>query len=387
MRNTSVFVSSTCYDLHSLREHLRSSITALGHDPILSEYHSFPVSPELSTVENCKKVVRDRADLFVLIVGGKRGSRDPVSQRSVVNAEYREAKKAGLDCFVFVDRQVWDLLPHYKKNPEADFTPTVDNPGVFDFLDELISDTKWIYQFQRTDEIIQTLTNQLSIRFQDLLRRRREGRLTVPIEFRSESSPVIDLVLNKSSLWEYRLAAELLSDRMSRIDAKFQDITQGFAFRRTKFLPVRDTIHHIQDLLADVTSVLTAATTVITQEIAGGFGPTGEPGNAAQIKRGCDNLYSLLLVLYEWELDVRFVRPHELFVDVFNSMHGWSAELLSEFHRLPHELNKLLARSDLTGEHTINLVLKAPSGLKDFTAAFAKLSSDPRVLMELAAGG
>lgn len=387
MRSTSVFVSSTCYDLRSLREHLRSSIEALGHDAVLSEYASFPVSPELSTVENCKKVVRERADVFVLIVGGKRGSLDPTTQRSVINAEYREAKKAGLDCFVFVDRQVWDLLPHYRKNPGIDFSPTVDSKGVFDFLDELIQDNKWIFQFQRAEEIISVLKHQLSVRFRDLLQRARENRLTVPIEFAGESSQIIDIVVNRGELWEYRLACELLKDRMSRIDAKFADIARGLAFRRTRFLAARDTINHIQDLLADLTGVMSTAVKVLHEEIVPGFGPLGVPGDATQIKRGCDNLYSLFLALYEWELDVRFVRPHELFSELLKTMHGWSDQLLSEFRRLPRELDTLLAQPGLTGEHSINLKIKAPAGLKDFTDRFEVLSNDPRVLALLAQGG
>jgi hypothetical protein len=40
MRPLSIFLSSTCYDLKSLREHLRSEIASWGHDPVLSEYPS-----------------------------------------------------------------------------------------------------------------------------------------------------------------------------------------------------------------------------------------------------------------------------------------------------------------------------------------------------------
>jgi hypothetical protein len=386
MRKTSVFVSSTCYDLRSLREHLRTAIDTLGHDPVLSEYPSFPVSPELSTVENCKKVVRDRADLFVLIVGGKRGALDAVTQRSVVNAEYREAKKAGLDCFVFVERQVWDLIALYKKNPEADFSPTVDSPGVFDFLDELINDTKWIFQFQRTEEIIDILKQQLSIRFQDLLCRARENRLTFPPEFIGESNEVIDLVINKGALWEYRLAHLLLKDRMARIDSKFSDIARGFVFRSSKFLGARDTMNHIENLFNDLTAVVSAAAKVLSEEISEGFGPPGIPGDAARIKRGCDSLYSLLLGLYEWELDVRFVRPHEVFADLLKTMQGWSDELLSEFHRLPRELGELLGQPNLKGHYSIMLKIKAPSGISEFTSTLKRLSGDPRVIAAIAHG-
>ncbi len=71
MRSTSIFLSSTCYDLKAMREHLKREIELMGHSALLSEYMSFPVSPDLSTVENCKRVISDSADMLVLIVGGK----------------------------------------------------------------------------------------------------------------------------------------------------------------------------------------------------------------------------------------------------------------------------------------------------------------------------
>ncbi len=46
MNNTRIFVSSTCYDLAAIRESIREMILDLGHEPLLSEYPSFPVSPD-----------------------------------------------------------------------------------------------------------------------------------------------------------------------------------------------------------------------------------------------------------------------------------------------------------------------------------------------------
>lgn len=380
MRQLSIFVSSTCFDLKSLREHIRSEIAAWGHDPILSEYPSFPVSPDLSTVENCKKVVKDRADIFVLVVGGKRGSLDPKTDNSVVNSEYREARAAGLDCIVFVDKQVWDLLPIYRNNKSSDFTPTVDNVSVFRFLEELIVDTRWIFPFTKTEDILTTLRIQLSTRFQDLLLRSRQNRLTVPKAFASEAQHIARIALDKGNLWEYSLACELLRDRIGKLDAKFAELDSGYFVRRTKFLAARDTMNFIQDLLSDFTNVLLASARVLSDQLTPAFGIPGNEGDADKIKSACDNLYNLFLSLYEWELDVRFVRPHEAFDSVFPEMYGWTSEMLSEFRRIPAEFDRLLAVENLTGEHTITLTIKAPSNLNVLSEMIERMPSDPRVL-------
>lgn len=386
MHPLAIFVSSTCFDLKSLREHLHSEITGWGHEPILSEFPSFPVSPDLSTVENCKKVVKARADVLVLIIGGKRGSLDPTTSHSVVNSEYREARAKGLDCIVFADKSVWDLLPLYRKNPDADFTPTVDSPAVFRFLEEVCADTRWVFAFTRTEDILTTLRVQLSARFQDLLSRHREGRLRVPPAFATEPEHIAKIATDRGDRWEFHLACELLRDRIDRLTTRLADLDNGFTVRRTKFLRAQDTMRFVQDLLHDCTLIVQSASRILSDQLTPAFGPPGVPGDATKIRAACDNLYSLFLSLYEWELDVRFVRAHEVFAEIFPLMSGWTNELLNEFRRIPREFDRLLADADLTGEHTITLTISAPQTLPELTARIEKMSSDPRVLQALSDG-
>ena len=386
MQPLAVFVSSTCFDLKSLREHLRSEIAGWGHEPILSEYPSFPVSPDQSTVENCKKVVKARADVLVLIVGGRRGSLDPATSHSVVNSEYREARAKGLDCIVFADKSVWDLLPLYRKNPGADFTPTIDSPAVFRFLEEVCSDTRWVFPFTKTEDILTTLRIQLSTRFQDLLSRHRENRLLVPPAFASEPEHIARIAADRGDRWEFHLACELVRDRIERLTARFEDLDKGFAVRRTKFLRARDTIGFVQDLLNDFILIIRSASRILSDQLTPAFGPPGVPGDAAKIRAACDNLYSLFLSLYEWELDVRFVRVHEVFADIFPLMSGWTGELLNEFRRIPEEFDRLLGDSDLAGQHTISLTISAPKSMPELTARIEEMTKDPRVMRALSDG-
>ena len=48
-----VMISSTFYDLRQVRDDLRRFLEEeLGHRPLLSEHASFPVNPEISTIDN-----------------------------------------------------------------------------------------------------------------------------------------------------------------------------------------------------------------------------------------------------------------------------------------------------------------------------------------------
>ena len=73
-RRPTIFVSSTCYDLKQIRQNIKDFIeNELGYEAILSEYDSFPINPDINTVNNCLRVVEERADIFVLIHAGGRG--------------------------------------------------------------------------------------------------------------------------------------------------------------------------------------------------------------------------------------------------------------------------------------------------------------------------
>ncbi len=107
----SVFVSSTCYDLAQVRQNLNSFFKSLGVLPILSEFESFPVNPGLGAVENCLAGVKEKADIFVLVVGARYGS-ETESGKFVTNLEYLEAKVKGIPRYVFVQKPIFTAFPN-----------------------------------------------------------------------------------------------------------------------------------------------------------------------------------------------------------------------------------------------------------------------------------
>src|SRR6266536_3256695 len=95
-----VMVSSTFYDLRQLRADLARFIAdELGYQALLSELPSFPVDPDLDTIENCQARVRENVDVFVLVIGGRYGSIDDKTSRSVTNLEFLAARQKGLPVY------------------------------------------------------------------------------------------------------------------------------------------------------------------------------------------------------------------------------------------------------------------------------------------------
>ena len=103
-RKPTVFISSTCYDLKQIRSDLKNVIeNDLGFEVLLSEYSSFPIDPSLGTVDNCLRVVQERADIFILIIGNRYGYQTD-NGKSVTNLEYLRAKEKGIPIYAFMER-------------------------------------------------------------------------------------------------------------------------------------------------------------------------------------------------------------------------------------------------------------------------------------------
>jgi hypothetical protein len=105
-----VFISSTYYDLKQIRSDLSDFIeNSLGFQFLKSEHSSFPVNPDIDTIENCKEQVGN-CDIMVLIIGGRYGYIPIGEKKSVTNIEYLTAKINHKPIYIFVYREILSVF-------------------------------------------------------------------------------------------------------------------------------------------------------------------------------------------------------------------------------------------------------------------------------------
>lgn len=138
-----VFVSSTCYDLRYIRENLKFFIRNVGFEPVLSEEGNVFYNPKLDVQDACLVEV-PTCHMFVLIIGGRFGSKYKQTDESITNHEYKEAVKSGVPIFALVEQQVEMehlIYRRNKDNPNVDVAkinyPSVDSVRIFDFMEEV----------------------------------------------------------------------------------------------------------------------------------------------------------------------------------------------------------------------------------------------------------
>jgi Domain of unknown function (DUF4062) len=159
-----VMVSSTYYDLRQVRTDLEAFLGRdLGYRPLLSEFPSFPIDPDKTTIENCRARVEKNAEILVLLIGGRYGSVDRSSNKSITNLEYLAARAKGIPIYAFVEKRTLAALPLWEANPNVDFSVAVDDPRVFEFVRQLrTEDGVWTFEFETAQDIVGALRLQFA---------------------------------------------------------------------------------------------------------------------------------------------------------------------------------------------------------------------------------
>ncbi len=377
MSNTKIFISSTFFDLEQVRENLRIGITELGHIPILSEHPSFSILPDLDTISNCKRNVKENCDIFILIIGGKRGSVDPTSTKSIVNIEYDTAISTNKDIFIFVDERVNNLLEIWRKNHSADFTPQVDNPKVFEFLDTIKSSKKWIFTFQKAEDIVQIIKLQLSVFLKHLIDRKNSGKLDPIKEFLDENEIIQQLVVDRPDYWEFKLTAELLKSRIITIDKKFNELDKGLYYTRTKEIDEVAYLKLVSERFNELIKILKIMEKILNEEFAKSWGPIGKEGNPLEIKYVVDKLSEVCMAAFEWEVEIRSYLPPDSFIKLNKLLYGSGKMMFETIKKVPSKLLEPFLTGNPANKHyTINLEFQAPKNIEEISKEIEKLNNE-----------
>ncbi|MNJ41390.1 hypothetical protein D3C77_363130 [compost metagenome] len=107
---TKIFISSVNQDgLKSLRRNAFRQLTALGHEPLMWEENLGPWPAHSDPITQCLEAVED-CDVYLLFLGNKAGTYDPIAQRTVTHMEFIKAHEQGKTILVFGDVELKSLF-------------------------------------------------------------------------------------------------------------------------------------------------------------------------------------------------------------------------------------------------------------------------------------
>lgn len=310
-RPPNVFVSSTMYDLSDLRARLAQSISALGWLAVMSEFDSFPIDPDQTTIENCRRNVRENADVLVMAVGARYGSIDAESGKSITNLEFEESRAHGIPAYVFVRKDVLAQLPIWRANPDADYSGVVDTPRIFEFVDSIRgSGDTWTFEFETAQDIVDTLSRQFAFLVQDALEVRQQTRGQDHL-FAELQGKALMIALQREPYWKYRLFATVLEEELDQHVNLRREIEHNLVSERTTYVDLVDLAAWIHDRTHEAAKLAQTISTILNDYLPQALGKDNESGDPIAIAQVARRLAKAWEDNARWTLRCRAVRVDE----------------------------------------------------------------------------
>ncbi|MBN8740655.1 MAG: hypothetical protein BGP24_15010 [Lysobacterales bacterium 69-70] len=187
MARPRVFISSTHYDLKHVRASLDLFVGSLGFEAVLSEKGSIAYAHDRPLDESCYREA-EGADIFVMLIGGRYGSRESGGERlenpdfylrynSITRGEFEHARRRNVPTYVAIEKGVLSEFGVFRLNRDrADVAYAhVDSVNVFHLVEHVMSQSRVaVLPFDRFEEIQSWLREQWAGNYRDLLRRQTE---------------------------------------------------------------------------------------------------------------------------------------------------------------------------------------------------------------------
>lgn len=172
MARPRVFISSTYFDLKSIREELDRFIVGMGYEPVRHEVGHIAYGRESRPEEYAFREI-EFCDILVSIVGSRFGTNAADSAYSISQEELKRAHAQGKQVYIFIERGVYSEFRFYQTNKGVAGVKynAVTDTRIFEFIEEVYGLSKGnpIFSFETGTEIVAMLREQWAGQFQRLL--------------------------------------------------------------------------------------------------------------------------------------------------------------------------------------------------------------------------
>ena len=340
MAKVNIFISSTCYDLSQIRDDLKQSIIALGHNPILSEQKDFPIDPNLSNAENCINAINKEADILILIIGNKYGSILETG-KSITNTEFLTAINKGIPVYTFALKQMTALLPTWEKNKDADFTNIVDDNRVFEFLSDVRKNRGlWNFEFEKAQDIIDIIKAQLSNLFHDAL----TSKLLIESIGKSDlylkvSSQALNILLKRTNGYEIKFFMQAMHDEICKYNGLKNDYVYSILVKSTNRISNFDQLTDWIQLKLGLLKNFIYSLNKLTDAYEVFAAPPGVKADLEGLYYVACSYARFYANLLEWGIEVRSTIVPEEYTNVLNAFAKFPKEAIRQIEEFP--LNSL----------------------------------------------
>lgn len=185
MAKPRVFISSTFFDLRTLRDDLDRFVKGQGFESVRHERGQIPYGAEEKPEHYAYREI-DICDMLICIIGGRYGTASSFGNHSITQRELKTALEKGKQVYIFVEDTVFHEHRYYLINKSVAGVkfPAVDSTKVHEFLEEIqgVSKGNPIFTFSIGADITEILQEQWAGLFQRLLQENATRQQTALID-------------------------------------------------------------------------------------------------------------------------------------------------------------------------------------------------------------
>lgn len=365
MNRLNVFVSSTCYDLSQIRADLRSYLESSGHNPVLSEFENFPIDPAQNTIENCVSAVRNNADIFLLIVGGRYGSEIDTG-KSITNTEFLAAKDKGIPIYAFINRKALNCFEIWKKNKSADFADFVDTPKIFEFILELREAKLWMFEFDTAQDIISVLKTQMSYLFKESLKIREKFNTNLEDVFKQNlSSEALNLIFEKPYLYELEFFFQTMIDELKKKEVIKNDYNYAIILNSKHAIhDYSGLIHWQQQRVKILQNLIDSLRKLIENALPEFYGKPGNPADLKGLYYVSETYARIFENIITWTIETAGTYVKEECTNLRDKLANLSSKSIEQIWEFPFNQKKRLLSQIQEKRATDKSILELESILK-----------------------
>lgn len=172
MAKPRVFISSTFFDLRTLRDDLDRFVKSQGFEPVRHERGQVAYGSEERPEQYAYREI-DTCDMLICIIGGRFGTTSSLGNYSITQKELKTALEKGKQVYIFVEDSVYQEHRYFLLNRlvlGVKF-PAVDSTKIHEFLEEVqgLSKGNPTFAFSVASDITALLQEQWAGLFQRLL--------------------------------------------------------------------------------------------------------------------------------------------------------------------------------------------------------------------------
>jgi hypothetical protein len=165
------------------------------------------------------------------------------------------------------------------------------------------------------------------------------------------------LIREKSSLWEYKLTAELLVTNIQPIRALFDALKGATLPVLRRSITEQEFLRLIREKVLETQALGNRLVPLFNEELMRAWGPSGVPGDATAIQQAVAEIVGTSLQLYECERAMGSVIPPAQYARLHQGLCGIAEHIFGSVEAATEQIRSLLSDPNVNGRHVIALTI------------------------------